>query len=289
MVKQRDDPTYKMTYPEALQLADKTAKQYQISLGSDTLPRLLLRNLTATNRNSSNNLPQILHLAVDQRNSAITYTGRIVISLFDRYVRIEARNNQLQQPNIIIEHELNENETNLQQLLERITRYGKDRNVQLLQLIDLNLLSSQSAHDEKKIFETLKERYDEYVAYNRSLIVYDLDSLIGVNKSESESSMGRSSNFSIVNQNIYTYVRARFREAVIETTTSTNDAQHVEKWAIAVSREQFLLRQFCSDVGFTRTKQEEDELEDERRKNEDFIQCVKCRDFYIENENKMGE
>jgi hypothetical protein len=62
MVKQRDDPTYKMTDVEALELADKTAKQYQISLGSDTLPRLLLRNLTTTKRNSSKNLPQISHL-----------------------------------------------------------------------------------------------------------------------------------------------------------------------------------------------------------------------------------
>jgi hypothetical protein len=178
-----------MTYAEALELADKTAKQYQISLGSDTLPRLLLRNLTATNQNSSNKLQQIQYLADDQRNLAVTYTGRIIVSLSDRCVRIEAHNNQLHQPNIIIEHKLNEDETNLQQLLQRITRYGENRNVQLLQLIDLNLLSSQSAYDEKKIFETLKERYDECVAYHRSLIVYNLDSLIGINKSESESSM----------------------------------------------------------------------------------------------------
>ncbi|CAF4361475.1 unnamed protein product [Didymodactylos carnosus] len=288
MVKQRKEPAYKMTHAKALELADKTAKQYQISLGSDTLPRLLLRNLTVTNRKSSNDLESVQHLGDDQRNPAVTYTGRIVISLSDRSVRIEACNNQLHQLNTIIEHELNENETNLQQLLARITRYGGDRNVQLLQLIDLNLLSSQSAYNETKIFETLKERYDECVAYDRSLIVYDLDSLIGVSKSESDSSTGKSSSFSIVNQNIYTYVRARFREAVVETARSTNDAKRVEKWGVAVTRQEFLLRQFCNDVGFARTRKEEDKDEDDRRKNEDFIQCVKCKDFYIENENKMG-
>lgn len=289
MVKQRNDPTYRMKYHKALELADKTAKQYQISLGSDTLPRLLLRNLAAENPTTPNSSPKIEHIIADQGNPAISYTGRIIISLFHRVVRIEARNSELEQPNNVIEQNLEDNETNLQQLLERITRYGKDRNVQLLQLIDLNLLSSQSAHDEKKIFETLKERYDEYAAYNRSMIVYDLDSLVGVNKSESESSMGRSSNFAVVNQNIYTYVRARFREAVIETTREISDPRRVEKWAIAITREEFLLRQFCAGVGFTRTDQEEKEMKEEKIKNEYLIQCVKCRDFYIENENKMGK
>ncbi|CAF4627428.1 unnamed protein product, partial [Rotaria magnacalcarata] len=80
-------------------------------------------------------------------------------------------------------------------------------------LIDLNLLSSKGAYDEKKIFETLKERYDECMEYKRSMIVYDLDSLVGVNQSDSESSMGTSTSTSIVNQSIYIYVTSRFREA----------------------------------------------------------------------------
>ena len=136
---------------------------------------------------------------------------------------------------------------------------GKDRNVQLLQLIDLNLLASQGAHDEKKVFETLKERYDECVAYTRSMIIYDLDALVGVNKSESDSSMGRSMSSSVVNQSVYTYVRARFREAVVEHQQqqqqgeSSGQQQTVEKWAVAVIREPFLLRQFSSDVQFART------------------------------------
>ncbi|CAF5172085.1 unnamed protein product, partial [Rotaria magnacalcarata] len=113
----------------------------------------------------------------------------------------------------IIEDSLRETEENLQQLLERITSYGNDRNVPLLQLIDLNLLSSKGAYDENKIFETLKERYDECMEYKRSMIVYDLDSLVGVNQSDSESSMGTSTSTSIVNQSIYIYVTSRFREA----------------------------------------------------------------------------
>ncbi len=116
----------------------------------------------------------------------------------------------------MIEDELKVHEESLQQLLECITSYGNDRNVQLLQLIDLNLLLSKDAHDEKKIFETVKERYDECMEYKRSMIIYDLDFLIGVNKSES--SMGTSTGSSIVNQSIYMYVTSRFREAKVEAS-----------------------------------------------------------------------
>ena len=48
---QRKDPTYHVKYREALDIADRTAQQYQIFLGSETLPRLLLRNLTNASRN----------------------------------------------------------------------------------------------------------------------------------------------------------------------------------------------------------------------------------------------
>ena len=69
-------------------------------------------------------------------------------------------------------------------------------------------------------FITLKERYDECMEYKRSMILYDRDSLIGVNQSEPESSMGSSTSSSVVNQSIYIYVTSRFREAKVEWNRS---------------------------------------------------------------------
>ena len=286
MAAQREKPNYHVKYQEALNIADRTAQQYQIFLGSETLPRLLLRNIMNGSTIRINHLLRRM------------YTGRIIIDLNGGSARTEIIGTEGQ--TIVIEHKLNQNETNVQSLLERLTVYGKDRNVQLLQLVDLNLLASQGAYDEKKVFETLKERYDECVAYSRLMIIYDLDALVGVNKSESDSSMGRSMSSSIVNQSVYTYVRARFREAVVEQQKEASDGheedegsdeqqQSVEKWAVAVIREPFLLRQFANDVQFARTRQEEEEAETERRKEEDLLKCVKCKDLYIENQNKMGK
>jgi len=170
----------KLTEPiseiEALKLADTTAKNHQIFIGSETLPRLLLRNLLTNAR------PCIYQLS-----EKFKYTGRMIVDLHNKYLRVEVlRSNtnttsSTEEPSIV-EYELDSNETNVQTLLERLTAYGKSRNVQLLQLIDLNLLSSQNAYDETKVHETLKDRYDECAAYTSSMIIYDLDALVGIKK-----------------------------------------------------------------------------------------------------------
>ncbi|CAF1043150.1 unnamed protein product, partial [Didymodactylos carnosus] len=295
----RSKPDYDINKEDALILADRTARQFQLFLGLDTLPRLLLRNLQdlrllqqaqpqpqqrTTKILSVSDPAEGFHL---QENSL--FTGKIIISLQEKCVRIETieTSRKGHHKKYVYEDQLRETEQNLQQLLERITSYGNDRNVQLLQLIDLNLLSSKGAYDEKKVFETLKERYDECMEYKRSMIVYDLDSLIGVNKSESESSMGTSTSSSVVNQSIYIYVTSRFREAKIEVNNADKRLK-IERWAIAVVRDPFLLKKFAVDVEFTSTEEQQKEEEDERRKSKEQIKCVKCRDFYIETENKMG-
>ena len=98
------------------------------------------------------------------------------------------------------------------------------------------------------------------MAYKRSMIIYDLDSLIGVDKNESESSMGTSVSSSVVNQNIYTYVTSRFREAKIELTRE-KETMSIERWAIAVVRDPFLLKKFTADVDFMLTDRQVNEEE----------------------------
>lgn len=280
MTVQRSDLNYQIDEIKALKTADRIAQQYQIFIGNETLPCLLLRNKLADSHH-----PHTYHLLPH-----IKYSGRMIVDLHNRYIRIEVtedeKNGDNNQPSII-EHELHPNETNVQTLLERLTAYGKTRNVQLLQLIDLNLLASQGAYDEKKVYETLKDRYDECISYTRSMIVYDLDALSSVSKSESDSNMGRSTSYTIHNQSIYTYILARFRDRVMEDIQK-DQTDHVERWAIAVIREPFLLRHFCLDVQYPRTRQEEEQSELERHKAEDLLKCVKCKNFYIENENTMG-
>jgi hypothetical protein len=83
------------------------------------------------------------------------------------------------------------------------------------------------------------------------------------------------------------YVTSRFREAKVEASR-TDARQKVERWAIAVVRDPFLLRKFTADVDFTLTSQQKEQKVEDRRRSSDVVTCVKCRDLYIESENNMG-
>jgi hypothetical protein len=159
----------------------------------------------------------------DKRNSV--YTGRIVINLSTGSIAVEATilHSTDKHEKIAYHERLTGRETDMQHLLERLTIYGKSRNVQLLQLIDLSLLSIESAHDEKRKFEILTERVDECSNYRRSMIVYDLDSLVGVNKSEGQSSTGNSTNISLTNQGVFTFVGDRFQKAHVDIARSDEE------------------------------------------------------------------
>ena len=90
-----------------------------------------------------------LSLAHNRANSL--YSGKI--NLHQHHVDIEAIHTHLnsgQIKTVVYQEIVFESERNFIDLIERLTIYRRSRNVQLLQLIDLNFLSSESAYDEKE-------------------------------------------------------------------------------------------------------------------------------------------
>ena len=73
-----------MTEEKVLELADQTARQYQMFLGLDTLPRLLLQNLSNQKQFGSGEPRKTFHLPDEY-----PCTGRILINLHQRCVRVE--------------------------------------------------------------------------------------------------------------------------------------------------------------------------------------------------------
>ncbi|CAM4929864.1 unnamed protein product [Rotaria socialis] len=285
----RTNSSYHIVYRTVLEHAHEIALKYRIMIGAETLPDLLLRNLNETRPAEPWGLS-------NRRNSV--YTGKILINLSKKKAYVEAviTHNNGEKEKIVYQDTLTERETDLKQLIERLVYYGKSRNVQLLQLVDLNLLLSESAYNEERKFEILKERVEESSSYRRSMIVFDLDSLIGVNKSEGYAALGNSTNVSLINQNVNIYIREKFRDAYCQApfTNREQDDEELdkleEKWSVIVVRESYLYRQFCSgDHQFTRLPEEIEEEEEQLRQSEQNLLCVKCKNNYTEQENKMGQ
>ena len=72
--------------------------------------------------------------------------------------------------------------------------------------MDMDFLLSNNAFDTSKILENLNEKMQEFSQYNRSMLVIDVDSIVGVTESISESNMGPSSSYSLGDQSLFKVV-----------------------------------------------------------------------------------
>ena len=191
-----------------LELADTVAREFNVWFGISTLPAIsrLNRDRLDSRMNSSEGEKKFSLAFRDEQPS-----GRILIDLLDRKCLIE-----LQDDKATIERDLDDNETSIQSLLARLIQGCSTRNIDTIQVIDLNFLTKQNATEENQIFEVLTTIFLECDEYNRSMLVFDIDSLIMLNKSDSN----MSASTSISNIRLYQFIREKCKIAIVEQPQS---------------------------------------------------------------------
>lgn len=76
-------------------------------------------------------------------------------------------------------------------VLPWLADFAFQRSLDYIQLFDLDLLLSSAAFDDNKAMENLTDKVNECGEYPKSMAIFDLDSLVGVNDNESISNMVR--------------------------------------------------------------------------------------------------
>lgn len=195
------DGNPKITDHRLLELADGVAREFNVWFGISTLPEICRLN------------PSILNSTSHEENYSLDFdnlkpTGRILIDYTEKKCLIEMQNEPT------LEKDLEKNETSLSFLLARFIYGCSTRNIDTIQTIDLNFLIKQNAFDENQIFELLTTTFLECNEYNRSMLIFDIDSLIMLNKSDSEMSKSKS----ISNIRVYQFLREKCKTSIVEQT-----------------------------------------------------------------------
>ncbi|CAF1331648.1 unnamed protein product [Didymodactylos carnosus] len=185
-------------------LADAVAREFNVWFGISILPEIWRLN------------PLILS-SKDQDNYSLALpnlspTGRILVDCQDRKCLIELKNEPT------LEKVLIEQGTSILSLLTRFIHGCSSRNIDTIQVIDINFLIKQNAFDENQIFELLTTTFLECDEYNRSMIIFDIDSLIMLDISDSETAKSKS----ISNIRLYQYIREKCKTAIVEQKSDKN-------------------------------------------------------------------
>jgi hypothetical protein len=144
-------------------LADQVARDFQITLGPNTIP-ILLKDI------QNNESMMLKHLNHEQNN----YTGKILVDLSDEmcgllqleYEVINSERNEItttkmlhtiEMPNVKLTHEV------MPSLLELSIL----KNVNFIQMFDTSMLMSNAAFDDNTVMECVLEKLNEWKEYPR--------------------------------------------------------------------------------------------------------------------------
>ncbi|CAF4983756.1 unnamed protein product, partial [Rotaria sp. Silwood1] len=147
----------------------------------------------------------------------------------------------------------------------------------------------QNAFDENQIFELLTTTFLECNEYNRSMLIFDIDSLIMLNKSDSEMSTSKS----ISNIRVYQFIREKCKTSIVEETEPNEKGivTKIEKWIVMIVKDPWLKNTLVDDIEFRKSSAQvliDDTDEKKRIDGETSRKCPKCLRNYTPKEARDG-
>ncbi|KAG2370739.1 hypothetical protein C9374_014262, partial [Naegleria lovaniensis] len=136
------------------------------------------------------------------------------------------------------------------QILPYFAQFSVQNNVDFIQLLNMDVLLRSNAFDEKTTKEVLNEKMEEVYQYNKTITIFDLDSLVGISLNQSDSSMGVSNSVHANHSNILTTILHYFMDAHVDTQLNKM------RWMVVISSHAFLISMFRELSKFPRLQTE---------------------------------
>jgi hypothetical protein len=252
-----------------IEIALKVANDFQIRLGRYYIPELI--------KNSGE--MQIEHFWSVLEDRLKSLSGRVLIDLQEKVGLIQfEHNHKASNDSSLIELSIKEIGIRFaSDLVPLILDFCIKNNVDHIQLVDIDLTINSGTSNEDNICELVSEKIDENEKLDRSLLLFDVDGLIGVSESQTDSSESKS--YSIQNQRLWQIILHTFKRS-FNNTVNTNS----KKWTVIVSSSKFIIEQFKSSVKFPLSNAEKDEIKEKTKERK----CINCGSNYIESENNFS-
>ena len=266
-----DKKINQLTEENLIEIAIKVAHDFQIRLGRYSIPQLI--------QNSGRN--DYCKLWDEVKNENIL-SGRILVDLqpSTSLIGFEYHNHIIDGLLEIDLKERFEDVLYVSQLIPIILDFCIQLQVDNIQLIDTDALVSASAFDEASIGELVNEALEEFDKFDNGLIVFDVDTLVGV--SESQSGMNDSSSFSVQNQRLWQNILHAFKRSYF------NENVTKRKWCVFISGSNFLIKQFQNLTAFPKTQAQITSEKESAESRTTVLECINCQCKYLEVDNNIN-
>lgn len=165
--------------------------------------------------------------------------------------------------------------------MDILAQFCFDYNVDEIKMINLPFLVNSQAFQDEKQFEKINETIEELKEYNKSMLIIDIDTLIGTQISESSSSMGPSISKSISNSKMFSY----FMDLAKSITVSKDP----KFWFFIVSQEEYIIKLITQALQTRMSQEEEKIFREEEEKAKKTTKCVRCQKNFVEKDNRSPD
>lgn len=251
------------------ELAIKVAYDYQIKLGRYIIPELLRDSF----QNNNSNVNKLSNAIFKEGKKGETlpcedFTGRVLVDLSQSVATIQF---ELKNQNTLKEIKLDIKFAN--EFIPLLLDFSIKFNIDNIQLLNTDTLLSASANDENAISELVNEAFEEFEKYDRSLICFDVDNLVGNIETSSDSN---SKSYSIQNQRLWQTILHASKKSF-----------NFGKWCFIISGSSFLIEQFKSKTKFPLSKDERKKEDEEEAECRTIRKCLNCDLLYFESDNRL--
>ena len=213
----------------------------------------------------------------------LKFTGRILIDLNDEDQEMRFQLDEKGQDRYQLHSEplfLDKKASNSSKVLPKLVEFTSERGIDFILLMDQDFRLSNNAFDESKIMENINEKMQEFTSYEKSLLIIDVDSLVGVVQSVSYSSMGPSTSYNLSDSKLYNVV-------IHYANSSPKILSESEHWVALISKNKELTKMIKQDLSWPKTIQEIEQQQEEEKLQEE-VRCVRCNETFMQAKNELN-
>ena len=261
-------PSKLITHKDIVEMCSSVSTSYQIQIGPFVVADIF------------QDRPEYIRFTKSPKFDLKNCTGRIVVDLSraEGSVQVEMKNNTvLRVPFKSADFRFASN------LVPTYVNFALEQQLEMIQYIDSEVLSSNAAFDEQTIQEILQEFTSEVKGYRKSLLVLDMDSLVGISSSQSFSSMGLSTSYSFSKQNLASWLFSTSKSVM------QMGPRGIAHWVVVVISNQFCLDSFKELARFPKSDAEERNENVKKQDETEAVTCKNCERQFLRSENKPLE
>ena len=268
-------------------MISKCFQECLLSHSESSSEKLNLYNFFITSEENTKKLRQMLcweEYGILDKNK-IKFAGRILADLSEEDPELQFELSiedtdtfRLHRESLLLESSV----ANSSKVIPKLVEFASERGIDFILLMDQDFLLANNAFDDTKIKESITEKMQEFNCYPKSLLIVDVDSLVGMVKSVSESSMGPSNSYSLSDSKLYSMIihYARSIPKILPSSSS-------EYWVALISKNKELSKMIKSDLSWPMTI-EEIRTREEEDKNQEPRDCLRCNETYTEEKNDFN-